>query len=86
MTLPDLRRTFATRLIGAGADIITVQQFLGHTSVTTTQIYTMTNQNEKRHAVSLLDGPKRSNLARIWPTGKVERLPHSAENLPFSMN
>ena len=49
----------------AGDDIITAQQLLGHTSVTTTQIYTMTNQNEKRHAVSLPDGSIRSHLTRI---------------------
>ena len=55
LNLLDLRRTFATRLLESGADIITVQQLLGHTSVKTTQIYTQTNQEQKRHAVSLLD-------------------------------
>jgi len=85
LILPDLRRTFATRLL-AGADIITVQQLLGHTSVKTTQLYTMTNQEEKRNAVSLLDGPNRANLARIWPTSEDQALPHFGQNYPFSMN
>jgi integrase len=86
LTLPDLRRTFATRLIEASADIITVQQLLGHTSVTTTQIYTMTNQDEKRKAVSLLDAPNRAVLARIWPTEQDEQLPHFKQNHLISMN
>ena len=55
LNLLDIRRTFATRIIEAGADIITVQQLLGHTSVKTTQIYTMSNQEQKRNAVALLD-------------------------------
>lgn len=55
LNLLDVRRTFATRIIEAGADIITVQQLLGHTSVKTTQIYTMSNQEQKRNAVALLE-------------------------------
>ncbi len=50
----DLRHTFASRLIERGADLITVKDLLGHSTVKMTERYTHSSRQSKRNAVELL--------------------------------
>jgi integrase len=55
VTWHTLRHTFASRVLAGGADIVTVQQLLGHSTVTVTMRYTHTNLDSKRNAVAKLE-------------------------------
>jgi len=53
-TFHDLRRTFGTRLLKKGVDIVTISKLYGHSSVLVTQRYLHPEDTLSRHAVEKL--------------------------------
>lgn len=54
LTFHDLRRTFGTRLLEAGVDIVTISKLYGHSNVLVTQRYLHPKDSLSKEAVELL--------------------------------
>jgi integrase len=65
----DLRHTFASRLVAAGVDLITVKDLLGHHSVKVTERYTHTNAEQKKKAVEMLQNLHAAAVVPAASTG-----------------
>ncbi|MEQ9263991.1 MAG: tyrosine-type recombinase/integrase [Balneolaceae bacterium] len=63
ITPHTFRHTFATLLLEEGVDITYIQQFLGHSSISTTQIYTHVNKAKQRQILRLKHPRNRFDLS-----------------------
>lgn len=57
VTPHTIRHTFATHMLNEGANLVTVQELLGHENLATTQVYTHVS-NERLRAVYLKNHPR----------------------------
>jgi integrase len=73
----DLRHTFASRLVMAGVDIRTVQELMGHQTITMTMRYAHLTARHTREAVARLEKPTATPTA-ISPKRKVSKMRLSA--------
>ncbi|MFC2164051.1 tyrosine-type recombinase/integrase [Acidobacteriota bacterium] len=87
----DLRHTFASRLIERGVDIIKVKEFLGHSTVRTTERYIHPDREERKKALELLckkplkTDKNRGNLLHNRYTDKTHE-EHEIVSSLFSVN
>ena len=71
----DLRHTYASRLVMAGVDLVTVKELLGHADIQTTMRYSHITEGHKKEAVRMLDLRRDShNISTIEDKAKARQL------------
>ena len=81
LTFHDLRRTFGTRLLEAGVNLVTISRLLGHSRIETTMTYLKPRIELGREAVSILDQLTERNQVYYQPL-----LPKEGKNLVNRLN
>ncbi|MBR0600423.1 tyrosine-type recombinase/integrase [Sinanaerobacter chloroacetimidivorans] len=75
------RHTFATLLLEEGVDIKYIQDFLGHSSISTTQIYLHTTNKQKRKIIANMHPRQRLSLSKISSCDNVKLSSEGEDNL-----
>lgn len=65
-----LRHTAACHLYESGNDIVTIQSWLGHVSLNTTNIYTEVSMQMKEKAIMSWGIDSKENITKQWKEGK----------------
>jgi site-specific recombinase XerD len=63
--LRTFRHTFASRLVQHGAEIVTVKELLGHSTIVVTMRYAHSNDESKRRAVAKLSASDSDKIVTI---------------------
>ena len=71
VTWHTFRHTFASRLTRNGADLVTVKELLGHSSVSVTMRYAHTNREAKKRAVGLIGNGAKLVTVPVLKTKKA---------------
>ena len=75
------RHTFATLLLEEGVDIKYIQDFLGHSSITTTQIYLHTTNKQKRTIIASRHPRQKLYFSGKSPEDNVKLSSEGEDNL-----
>lgn len=83
----DLRRTFVSRLLGAGVDIAIVAKMAGHSNIQTTARYDRRPEEAKQRAAKLLQIPYTEHLLKLRSVKEAQTLYQSPypENCCFNV-
>ena len=84
----DLRHTFCSQLVMAGIDIKTVQELVGHKSITMTLRYSHLSPDHKKRALDILGNrisTKMTQTPKIEEVNEMDKLHNSLKELELNI-